>query len=38
MTEPSSLASIFGDLYPYKSRFKTYSQIPEKGTIPEEIY
>ena len=38
MAETSLLASIFGDLYPYKDRFKPYSCIPEKGRDPNEIY
>jgi sphinganine-1-phosphate aldolase len=38
MTEASPLASIFGDLYPYKGRFEPYSSIPIKGCNPEEIY
>jgi sphinganine-1-phosphate aldolase len=38
MTESSPLASVFGDLYPYKDRFEPYSSIPEKGREPEEIY
>jgi sphinganine-1-phosphate aldolase len=38
MTESSPLASIFGDLYPYKGRFEPSSRIPEKGRDPEEIY
>ena len=38
MTEASPLASIFGDLYPYKGRFEPYSSIPVKGRNPEEIY
>jgi sphinganine-1-phosphate aldolase len=38
MTESSPLASIFGELYPYKGRFEASSRIPEKGRDPEEIY
>jgi sphinganine-1-phosphate aldolase len=38
MTESSPLASIFGDLYPYKHRFESYSSIPQDGRDPEEIY
>ncbi len=38
MTESSPLASIFGDLYPYKGRFEPSSTIPEKGRDPEKIY
>ncbi len=37
MTEDSPLASVFGDLYPYKDRFEAYSQIPEKGRNPADI-
>jgi sphinganine-1-phosphate aldolase len=38
MTETTPIESIFGDLYPYKKRFEAYSQIPEKGRNPEDIY
>jgi sphinganine-1-phosphate aldolase len=38
MTDKSPITSIFGDLYPYKDRFEAYSQIPEKGRNPEDIY
>ncbi len=38
MTEASPLASIFGDLYPYQGRFKSYSSIPNNGCEPEQIY
>jgi len=37
MAETSPLASIFGDLYPYKNRFEPYSQIPEKGRDSADI-
>jgi glutamate/tyrosine decarboxylase-like PLP-dependent enzyme len=37
MTETSPLASVFGNLYPYKDRFEAYSQIPEKGRQPADI-
>ncbi len=37
MAESSPLASVFGDLYPYKDRFTAYSQIPQKGRDPEDI-
>src|SRR5512139_85014 len=37
MTGKSPLASVFGNLYPYKDRFDTYSQIPQKGRDPEDI-
>jgi glutamate/tyrosine decarboxylase-like PLP-dependent enzyme len=38
MAETSPLASVFGNLYPYKDRFEVHSHIPEKGCNPEEIY
>jgi sphinganine-1-phosphate aldolase len=31
MSEKSQMISVFGDLYPYKDRFESYSQIPQKG-------
>lgn len=37
MTVTSPLASVFGDLYPYKGRFEAYSQIPPKGREPADI-
>lgn len=37
MTKSSPLESVFGNLYPYKDRFETYSQIPEKGRTTEDI-
>ncbi len=37
MTDNSSSAGIFGDLYPYKQRFETYSQIPGRGRDAQDI-
>ena len=37
MTVKSPLASVFGNLYPYKDRLNTYPQIPKFGRSTEDI-
>jgi sphinganine-1-phosphate aldolase len=38
MSDQTSAASFFGDMYPYRNRFPSNASFPKTGRDPEEVY